>query len=541
LSLGTNLVVITVADASGNKSFSTNLVVVLDQTPPAITLNGGALLTNELGSAFADPGVTVSDACFGILPVLTNGVVNVNLVGTNTLTYNVTDASGNTNSATRIVIVRDTAPPVIAWSFTNSVLALDTNCSALMPDVTGTNFILASDLSGAVTILQTPTNGFSLPLGTNLVVITVADAFGNSAFSTNQIFVHEATSPLITSQPQPQTNFVGGTAAFSTAVTACTTLNFQWQFNDLPLTARTNSTLTLSNLVAGDAGNYSVVVSASGGSATSAVAVLVVNLFPSSMTLSSSANPDGYKDNLSFTAAVMPTNVTGTVQFFTNGAAFDLQPLVAGTAVSTNLSTLPRGTNFIAAIYSGDAVYLPATNVLAQIVTNHPPQVAPAFYTLVAGLNLNLAVADLATNWSDADGDLLAIAAISASTNGVIITNAPSLLFYANPNYVSDQFVCTVSDQFGGTNFQTVNITVVPQTNPAPNIVSLVSLPAGGVTLQLNGGYGLTYVLESAADLLSGSWAPLATNTLGITGIWQFTDFGVANNPVRFYRLKLLP
>ena len=540
LAPGTNVVVITVADASNNKSFSTNRVVVRDQTPPTITLNGAATITNELGAAFADPGASAADSCAGIVSLTTNGFVNVSVTGTNTLTYQATDASGNTNTATRTVIVRDTTPPVISWSFTNLFLSLDTNCSAAMPDVTGTNFILAADLSGPLVISQSPTNNFSLPLGTNLVVITVADTFGNSAFSTNQIVVRDTALPLITSQPQSQTNFVGATASFTVAATACTPLAFQWLFNNATLTVQTNSSLTLSNLTTGSAGNYSVAVNSSGGSITSAVAVLTVNLLAASVALVSSANPDGFKDSLNFTAAVTPTNSTGSIQFLTNGAAFDLRLLVAGLAASTNISNLPRGTNLIAAIYSGDGTYLPATNFLLQIVTNHPPAVTPAFYTLIAGLDLNLAVADLATNWSDADGDALFIAAIAASTNGVIVTNATPTLFYSNPNYVDDQFVLTVRDGFGGTNFQTVSITVVPQTNSTPNISSIASQPPG-VTLKLNGGYGSTYVLESANDLISAAWTPVATNTLGITGVWQFTDFGVTNNPVRFYRLKLAP
>ncbi len=329
-------------------------------------------------------------------------------------------------------------------------------------------------------------------------------------------------------------------ANFSVAATACTTLSYQWFFNSAPLTVQTNVSLTLSNLTTALAGNYFVVATAAGGSSTSAVATLTVNLNPSSLALASSANPDGFKDSLNFTAAVTPTNVTGSIQFLTNGTAFDLEPLFAGAATSTNLSTLPRGTNFITAIYSGDAGDLPATNTLAQIVTNHPPQVVPAFYTLVAKLGLNIAVADLATNWSDADGDLLAIVFINASTNGVTVTNALPDLFYSNPNYVSDQFVCAVSDGFGGTNYQTVNITRVPQTNATPAISSVAVQPASGVTLELNGGYGSTYVLESADDLTAGDWQPLATNTLGLAGVWQFTDFSVTNNPVRFYRLKLV-
>jgi hypothetical protein len=309
-------------------------------------------------------------------------------------------------------------------------------------------------------------------------------------------------------------------------------------FNSSILPAQTNSTLTLTNISLAVGGNYSVVAAAAGGSATSIVATLTVNLIASAVALASSENPSGYKDNVNFTAAVTPTNATGTVQFYTNNVAFDLEPLVAGGIVSTNLSSLPRGTNFVTAVYSGDVNYLSASNTLAQIVTNHPPQVAPAFYTLVAGLNLNIAVANLATNWSDADGDPLVIAAISASTNGVTVTNATPFLFYANSNYVDDQFVCTISDGFGGTNFQTISITVVPQTNATPDISAVADQPAG-LRLTLNGGYGSTYVLESTADIVSGNWEPVATNTLDVAGIWQFTDTQVTNFPQRFYRLKL--
>jgi len=76
---------------------------------------------------------------------------------------------------------------------------------------------------------------------------------------------------------------------------------------------------------------------------------------------------------------------------------------------------------------------------------------------------------------------------------------------------------------------------------PAPAIASVIAPPPpGAIVLQLTGAYGSTYVLESADDLTASDWQPVATNTLDITGTWQFTDFGVTNNPVRFYRLKLV-
>ncbi len=198
LFLGTNTVVITVADASGNAAYSTNLIIVQDQTPPVITLNGGSSIFSELGQVFTDPGATANDSCAGIVAVAVSGPVNANAVGTNTLTYIADDGHGNTNTATRTVVVRDTTPPTISWSFTNLVLAADSNCSATMPDVTGTNFILAADLSGVAAISQTPTNGAVLFLGTNWVVLAVPDVFSNTAYITNLIIVQDQTSPVIT-------------------------------------------------------------------------------------------------------------------------------------------------------------------------------------------------------------------------------------------------------------------------------------------------------------------------------------------------------
>ena len=196
LALGTNLVILTVADASGNKAYSTNRVIVLDQTPPVIVLNGAVQWTNELGSAFTDPGAIAADACAGLVAFVTNGLVNPAVVGTNVITYTAADAGGNTNTATRTVIVRDTTPPVVAWTFTNLVLVAGTNPAVAMPEVTGTNYILVTDLSGAVTVTQSPTNSAALPLGTNVVLLTAADASGNAAVSTNAVIVVVSTNAV---------------------------------------------------------------------------------------------------------------------------------------------------------------------------------------------------------------------------------------------------------------------------------------------------------------------------------------------------------
>ncbi len=291
LPFGTNAIVIAVADSFGNVAYSTNTIVVLGQTPPVITLNGTSPMFSELGQAFIDPGATANDTCAGVVPVVVSGVVNTNAISTNTLFYQADDGHGNTNSIARTVIIRDTTPPVILWSFTNLVLVADSNCVAALPDVTGTNYILVADLSGVGMISQSPTNDSVLTIGTNMVVIAVADIFGNTAYSTNAILVQDQTPPTIVVQPLSQTNNAGANATFSMAATACTTLSFQWWFNELPLLAQTNNTLSVSNLDLSRAGNYFAIVSASGGCATSAVATLTVYLPPGISGVV--GNPDG--------------------------------------------------------------------------------------------------------------------------------------------------------------------------------------------------------------------------------------------------------
>ena len=537
--LPNHLISVTVTNPYGSVT-SNAVLTVQDTLGPVIALNGGNPFYVEFGNAFSDPGATATDACAGVVPVVVSGTVNASVIGTNTLTYQADDGDGNPSTVARTVIVRDTTPPTILWSFTNLVLAADTNCGALMPDVTGTNFIMATDLSGALTISQVPTNNFILPVGTNAVVITVKDVFGNPAFSTNTIIVQDETPPMIFSQPSNQKDPVGSTASFSVGATACTALSFQWFFNNDVLAAETNSTLTLSNINPGSAGNYFVIATADGGSSTSAVASLTV-LLNSSIAPASSENPAGYRDSLNFTAAVTPASATGSVQFFTNGIVFDSEPLVAGNAASVSTAVLPRGTNQITVVYSGDAIYFPATNVLAQIITNHPPRATTYFSKRFAGLSLEIPVANLSSNWSDLDGDTVSLAAVGISTNGVTVTNRAGTLVYCNSNNVDDTFICTITDGWGGTNFQNVHLTVLTlPVNAVPAISGMINNTDNTISLNLAGASGFTYVLEATTNLVSaGGWLPLATNTLDTSGVWQFNDT-TTNSPQQFYRLELV-
>ena len=406
--------------------------------------------------------------------------------------------------------------PTNSVGFLNPALyAIATNASysTCFHDITTGNNI-GTNTAG----LYYATNGYDLctglgtPAGTNLI---------------NAL----APLPYCLTQPSSQTNTVGGSAVFSVTVGGMPPFSYRWLFNgtNLPAAANisgtTSNVLTLTSVTSANAGNYRVVVTNSYGSVTSSVATLTVNLMSPTVTLTSSANPSGYKDSLSFIAGLNPAAATGTVQFLTNGVLFNTQTLAAGAATSAPLATLPRGTNVISAQYSGDANDLPATNTLSQIVTNHPPAAA-AFYTnRYAGLSLKIPVAVLTNNWSDADGDALSLAGISVSTNGVTVTNAAGTLVYYDANNVADLFTCTVSDGWGGTNFQNVYIAIVSlPTNAVPAFTSVVN-SNGTLQLDLAGMSGLTYVLQATTNLISsGGWLPLVTNVPGTNGVWNFSE-----------------
>lgn len=93
----------------------------------------------------------------------------------------------------------------------------------------------------------------------------------------NEAWVSGCPPPTITAAPASQLAVPGGTASFSVDATGCGPLAYQWRRNLEILAGATNATLTLTNVVLADAGEYRVIVTdAIAQSTTSAVATLTV-------------------------------------------------------------------------------------------------------------------------------------------------------------------------------------------------------------------------------------------------------------------------
>ncbi len=139
------------------------------------------------------------------------------------------------------------------------------------------NWIDKLTLSGTT---WTRTSFASIIAGSPVGIITGTD--GNLYFlsRTNnalyKITYTSSTAPVITTQPQSITVAQGNPASFSVTATGTPPLSYQWRKNGTNIGGAVSSTYTIASAAPADAGNYSVVVTNSAGSATSNNAALTV-------------------------------------------------------------------------------------------------------------------------------------------------------------------------------------------------------------------------------------------------------------------------
>ena len=101
------------------------------------------------------------------------------------------------------------------------------------------------------------------------------------------------TAPSITTQPQSRTATVGENVTLSVIVAGKPAPTCQWFFNGVMIGGATSDTLVISNVQSANAGNYTVAVTNSAGTATSSQATLTVNPASGGSTGASSSRGGG--------------------------------------------------------------------------------------------------------------------------------------------------------------------------------------------------------------------------------------------------------
>jgi hypothetical protein len=262
---------------------------------------------------------------------------------------------------------------------------------------------------------------------------------------------------------------------------------------------------------------------------------VTVNQASPAFTLSSSKNPTGYKESVIFTAS-LPTNAVGTVNFLTNGVLFDTRTLSSGSATATN-STLPNGTNLIAAVYSGDSNYLGRTNTLNQVVTNTPPVFA-AITNRTVNVGQTVVFTASATD-TDSPPQTLTFALLAGAANATLDTNSGAFSFrpLVTQANSTNSFTLQVSDNGTPTLSATQSFSVTVNPLSAPGMSSSISFAGGQPTFIVSGQSGPDYAIETSTNLTQ--WSNVfITNSPALPFNWTDT---VTNSPQRFYRIKLGP
>jgi hypothetical protein len=192
--VGTNTVVLTATDGSGNSSTCNAIVTVEDMIAPSASCQNITVQLDASGNA----SITAADVDGGSIdncsaPSLSIDVSSFDCsnIGANTVILTATDASGNSNTCTAIVTVEDNVNPD----------ALCQNITVQL-DATGNVSITAADIDGGSTDnCGTPALSISpsvfkcANIGNNTVILTATDASGNSSTCTAIVTVEDNINP----------------------------------------------------------------------------------------------------------------------------------------------------------------------------------------------------------------------------------------------------------------------------------------------------------------------------------------------------------
>ena len=193
---GTYVITYDVTDAAGNAAAQvTRTVTVSDTTIPVISLQGANPFTVDCGTAYDDPGATVTDGCdTNVAVVVDDSAVNTSQAGTYTVTFNAMDASGNSAvEVTRTVIVpADTAGPVITLNG-DALVAIE--CGGTYTEE-GASALDACDGSTPAVAISGDVD--TTAPATYTVTYTASDTSGNESSVTRAVVVTDTTAPVIT-------------------------------------------------------------------------------------------------------------------------------------------------------------------------------------------------------------------------------------------------------------------------------------------------------------------------------------------------------
>lgn len=294
----------TFALASAQFTNQGGYTVVITNTYGAVTSAVALLLVNSPPFFTAQPMNKIADQDTAV--VFTPGVL-----GSPPLRFqwkfNGADLSGETNVSLTFASVQHAATGTYSLAVTNPFgFMVSSNATLVVywpPEIVqpptaqtrpaGTNTSFAVVAAGLPLSYQWKFEGAPIAGATNAAVnltnLQAANGGNYTVVFSNHLGSVETApalltvtpaAPLITAQPESQTIPAGSNATFTVSAVGTEPFSYQWRFGGGDLPGRTNRTLTLTNVQAANAGDYTVFITNSAGTALSDVATLTVTPRP---------------------------------------------------------------------------------------------------------------------------------------------------------------------------------------------------------------------------------------------------------------------
>ncbi len=352
-------------------------------------------------------------------------------------------------------------------------------------------------------------------------------------------FVLTNPPPRFTVQPASQTAVIGSEVTFSAEAVGLPPLSWQWRFNGADIAGATGTALTLTNVQFSDAGEYTAVVSNSGGTTTSAVGTLTV-IWPAPVADFTAQPTNGTPPlmvaftNLSQHAAAFlwefgdgdTSTEIHPVHLYTNAGRFTVTLTAIGPGGTNSLTR----SNFVLVLRPPQMLVSPDALRFGNVLTG---RVAQASFVVSNAGDLSLSGSAV---WADTPGSF---ALLDAESNPI-----PALAFELEAGGVTNVAVRFAPQTPGGfTSAIVFSSNGGATTNPVSGVavgaplIAQVSADGTNVVLAFESVVGLTYVVELTDSLDPPEWHTLEVLPGNGAVLWVTNSLDAADQ--RFYRLRV--
>jgi hypothetical protein len=349
--LGSTTVTCSATDAAGNTASGSFAVLVLDMTPPVLTLPPDVTL-EATGPGGASHTFTASavDLVNGPVPVTcapTSG--SIFPLGPTTITCQASDAFGNTANGSFTVTVVDTTPPVL--TLPPPVTLEATGPSGALHTFTASAVDLVDGPGLLVTC--TPASGSTFSLGVTTVACSATDAAGNMSNGSFGVTVMDTTPPALTLPSNATLEATGPVGAVHTYTASALDIV------DGPLTVLCTPA-SGSSFALGLTTTACSVADAAGNAASGSFTVTVVDTTPPALTLPPNVTREA-------------TGPAGAAYTFTASAVDLVSGVVPVSCAPASGSTFSLGVTTVACSATDAAGNSAAGSFTVAVVDTTPP------------------------------------------------------------------------------------------------------------------------------------------------------------------------